>query len=318
MTARFVAALETISVEVSEHALEAYEAALGRICASVGFFKDETTGRWRVEGVREAGAREDDLRGALAIAEAVSGEAATLARVSTEADGWLARSYAGFPEQRVGKRFVVRGSHLGGERSVAGRITLALDAGVAFGSGEHGSTRGCLRALEAVAHRKPGRILDLGTGSGILAIAAARLLRRRVRATDIEPWSVRAAARNARANGVGPLVHPLLADGWRARALRRHAPYDLVLANILARPLCRMARPMSVHVTAGASVILSGLLASQFRLVLGAHRRRGFRLERTLREGSWATLVLRAAPQMRAGMVRVDGVGHAVDPGCVR
>ncbi len=294
MSARFPPALETISVEVPESALEAYEAALGRLCASVGFFKDDATGLWRVEGVREAGAREPELAGALALAATASGITAAPTRTPTAAEGWLALTYAGFPEQRVGRRFVVRGSHLAGEAATPGRIPLVLDAGLAFGSGEHGSTRGCLRALERVAHRKPRRILDLGTGSGILAVAAARLLHRRVLATDIEPWSVRVARDNARQNGVGGLVRTRLADGWRARLLRRHAPYDLVFANILARPLCRMAWPLSVHIQRGGSVILAGLLATQARFVLSAHLRRGFRLEVMVREGPWATLVLRA------------------------
>ncbi len=301
MSARFALALETIAVEVPESALEAYEAAIGRICASVGFFKDDATGLWRVEGVREAGAHEAELASALALAEAVSGVPAALLRAPTEADGWLARTYAGFPEQSVGRRFIVRGSHLAGEAVPRGRIALVLDAGVAFGSGEHGSTRGCLRALERVAHRRPRRILDLGTGSGILAIAASRLLHRPVLATDIEPWSVRVARDNARRNGARRLVRARLADGWRAGTLRRHAPYDLVFANILARPLCRMAWPLSVRMARGGTVILAGLLASQAGTVLAAHRRRGLRLEAVLREGPWATLVLRAALGPAAG-----------------
>jgi ribosomal protein L11 methyltransferase len=164
---------------------------------------------------------------------------------------------------------------------------------MAFGSGEHGSTRGCLRALERIAHRRPRRILDLGSGSGILAMAAARLLRRPVLATDHDPWSVRVAARNAAANGVGRLVRTRLADGWRSAAPRRGGPYDLVLANILARPLCGMAKDLSLHLAPGGTAILAGLLAEQARMVLAAHRRRGLRLDFMLREGPWTTLVLR-------------------------
>jgi ribosomal protein L11 methyltransferase len=174
-------------------------------------------------------------------------------------------------------------------------LVLTLDAGLAFGSGEHGSTRGCLRALEVVARRHPRRILDLGTGSGILAMAAAMLLRRPVLATDIEPWSVRVAGQNARANGMGRLVRPVLANGWRGRSVQTHAPYDLVLANILARPLCRMAKDAALGLVPGGTVILAGLLASQARMVLAAHRRQGQRLEATWHEGAWTTLVLRKA-----------------------
>ena len=121
------------------------------------------------------------------------------------------------------------------------------------------------------------------------------LLRRPVLATDIEPWSVRVARQNAVANGVGRLVRPVLGNGWHARAVQAGAPYDLVLANILARPLCRMARDLALGLTPGGTVILAGLLANQARMVLTAHRRQGLRLEATWREGNWATLVLRKA-----------------------
>ncbi len=296
---RHAAPLETLSVEVPDAAVEAYEAALSTVCATVGFFfADEARGIWRVEGVRDAGADEARLQDALALAALVSGVPATLRRETTEAEGWLARTRESFPEQRVGRRFAVRGTHEAGP-AAPGRLTLTLDAGLAFGSGEHGSTRGCLRALETVARRRPRRVLDLGTGSGILAMAAAKLLRRPVLATDIEPWSVRVAGQNAATNGVGRLVRPVLGNGWHSRAVQASAPYDLVLANILARPLCRMARDLARGLAPGGAAILAGLLASQARMVLAAHRRQGLRLEATWREGNWATLVMRKAE--RAG-----------------
>ncbi len=287
--------LETVFVEVPDAAVEAYEAALGTVCATVGFFfADEERGIWRVEGVRDTGADEARLQDALALASLVTGVPAELGREATEAEGWLARTQEAFPVQRVGRRFTVRGTHQA-PAAAAGRLVLTLDAGLAFGSGEHGSTRGCLRALEVAARRRPRRILDLGTGSGILAMAAAKLLRRPVLATDIEPWSVRVAGQNAAANGVGRLVRAALANGWHSRAVQAGAPYDLVLANILARPLCRMAWPLSLALAPGGTAILSGLLANQASLVLAAHRRQGLRLERTWREGAWTTLVLRKA-----------------------
>ncbi len=296
---RHTVPLETVFVAVPDAAVEAYEAALGTVCATVGFFfADEARGIWRVEGVRDAGADEDRLQDALALAALVTGVPAVLGREATEAEGWLARTQESFPEQRVGRRFTIRGTHQAGG-AAPGQLVLTLDAGLAFGSGEHGSTRGCLRALEAVARRRPRRILDLGTGSGILAMAAAILLRRPVLATDIEPWSVGVAGQNAAANGVGRLVRPVLANGWHGRAVRAGAPYDLVLANILARPLCRMARSLALGLAPGGTVILSGLLSSQARMVLMAHRRQGLRLEATWQEGNWTTLVLRRAK--RAG-----------------
>lgn len=287
-------ALETVSVEVPDHALEAYEAALASACASVGFFRDEARGGWRVEGVKQTGSGEAALAAGLALAALVTGIEAVPQRVPTAAGGWLARTRTAFPEQRVGRRFAIRGTHLPPAKA-PGLITLTLDAGVAFGSGEHGSTRGCLRALERIAWRRPRRILDLGTGSGILAIAAARLLRRPVLATDIEPWSVRVAAENAAANGVARLVNCHLADGWRDPVVTAAAPFDLVFANILARPLAAMARHLAVHLAPGGRAVLAGLLNGQARGVLVAHRRHGMALDFALREGSWTTLVLRAA-----------------------
>jgi ribosomal protein L11 methyltransferase len=290
-------ALETITVEVPEPALEAYEAALASVCATVGFFRS-AGGRWVVEGVRQVAADATALTAALALAAALSGVEAAPRRAPVPAEGWLARTRAAFPEQLIG-RFVVRGTHLSGP-TAPGRITLTLDAALAFGSGEHGSTRGCLLALERVARRRPRRILDLGTGTGILAMAAARLLCRRACAVDIDPWSVRVARQNVRLNRLAPLVRIWRADGWRDRRVHAGGPYDLVLANILARPLCLMARSLAVHLAPGGTAILAGLLTGQTRQVLAAHRRCGLRLEAVLVEGAWATLVLR----------RTAGVSH--------
>jgi len=284
--------LETVSVTVPEAALEAFEAALSNACDTVGFFRDHDTGLWRVEGVKQVGANEAELTASIALAAAVTGGSPILERVSTEAEGWLTRTYASFPEQRIGRRFAVRGTHLTGP-ATPGRISLVLDAGLAFGSGEHGSTRGCLVALEAVAHRHPRRILDMGTGSGILAMAAARLLKRPVLATDIEPWSIRVTQDNAALNRLSRLVRPRLADGWRDATVRGGGPYDLVFANILARPLCAMAKDLALNLAPGGTAILAGLLASQACGVLAAHRRQGLRLERLVPQGTWTTIVLR-------------------------
>ena len=287
--------LETLSVDVHEDAVEAYEGAFDAVCDTVGFFQlDEARGLWRIEGVRARGENEAALVAALALAAAASGVAAPLTRTGTEAEGWLARTASAFPVQRVGTRFSIRGTHLPPGRD-PGRITLVLDAGIAFGSGEHGSTQGCLLALETVARRaRPRRILDLGCGSAILAMAAAALLHRPVRAIDIEPWSARVAAENARLNGQRNLVRVAHGDGWHARAVASGKPYDLVFANILARPLCRMAAPLSRALAPGGTAILAGLLQGQVRMVLAAHRRQGLTLERRLDLGDWSTLVLRA------------------------
>ncbi len=292
---RHATALETIRVEVPEDALEAYEAALSEACGTIGFFLDEATRIWTVEGVKDRGSNEAELAAGLALAGLVTGHVAVVTRSETPHDGWLARTRSAFPEQLVGRRFAVRGTHLT-EPPTAGRIPLTLDAGMAFGSGEHGSTRGCLRALEKVAYRRPRRILDLGTGSGILAMAATRLLHRSSLATDIDPWSVRTARDNARLNHLGPMMTFLRADGWTSPVLTRNAPYDLIFANILARPLTKMAKHLSAALAPGGTAILAGLLVSQVNWVAHAHR---LRLERVLTEGQWATLILRKGGALR-------------------
>jgi ribosomal protein L11 methyltransferase len=300
--------LETLSIDgLPDSAVPVFEAALATVCATVAYVCDEATDTWRVEGVRDAGAGDEALADALALAAAAAGiDPPALAAAPVEAEGWLACTAEGFPEQPIGARFLVRPTHLPDPRSY-GRIVLRLDAGLAFGSGEHASTRGCLIAFERLAkRRRPRRILDLGTGSGILAIAAAKRLRRRVLATDIEPWSVRVAADNARLNGVATLVRAALADGWRHRAVRAGAPYDLVFANILARPLCAMARDLAAHLAPGGSAILAGLLGTQARRVLAAHRRQGLHLAARLDVGPWTTLVVR-----RRGARPVDSAAHA-------
>lgn len=283
--------LETIAVTVPDAALEAYEAALTAACDTVGFFRDDRTGDWRIEGVKRVGVGDGDLIAALALAAMVTGVTAEPARSATEADGWLARTYASFPEQRIGRRLAIRGTHLSGPPT-PGRVTLTLDAGLAFGTGEHGSTSGCLLALEQVARCKPRRIVDIGTGSGILAMAAARLLKRKVLGTDIEPWSVRTARDNARLNRLSGLVRVRLANGWTHPAVRAGGPYDLVFENILARPVCAMARAMVANLAPGGTVILAGLLHSQARMVLAAHRRQGLHLVRMIRQGNWTTIVV--------------------------
>ncbi len=283
--------LETVFVVVPEEVVPAYEAAVALACTTVGLFvSDEAARTWRVEGVKAVGEGEAELAQGLAVAALVSGVTVPLLREATQAEGWLARVYEAFPEQDVGRRFSIRGTHLGGPRR-AGRHTLTIDAGLAFGSGEHGSTRGCLRALEMVAHRQPRRIIDMGCGSGILAMAAARLLRRRVLAVDNDPWSVRVTAQNAALNGLRGRVNARLGQGWQGAGA---GPFDLVLANILARPLCLMARDLAAHLAPHGTVILAGLLTTQVSMVLAAHRRQGLRLERVLREGQWATMVLRS------------------------
>lgn len=285
--------LETITLSgLPDEAVPAYEAAFQSLAASVSYFREEPGETWRLEAVRAQGADAALLEAAMALAGAVSGHHATAVHAPVEAEGWLARTQQAFPEQEIGGHFLIRPTHLPDTRR-HDRIVLRLDAGLAFGSGEHHSTRGCLMAFEGVAHRRPRHMLDLGAGSAILAMAAAKRLRRRALATDIEPWSVRVAQQNVEMNGLRHLVRTRLADGWRHRRVAAEGPYDLVFANILARPLCAMAGELARALAPGGTAILAGLLGTQARWVLAAHRGHGLVLERRLDVGPWTTLVLR-------------------------
>ena len=205
-------------------------------------------------------------------------------RTPTQAEGWLARTHASFPEQLIGRRFAVRGTHLH-NAPWPGRITLTLDAGLAFGSGEHGSTRGCLRALERIVWRRPRRHPGSrhwfgDSGDGRRSSVASPRAGHRHRAMVGTCGAAECGAEPARAAGQGS------AGGWLANhcAVRAGGPYDLVFANILARPLCLMARHLALHLAPGGTAIVSGLLRTQVRGVLAAHRRRGLRLETALHE----------------------------------
>jgi ribosomal protein L11 methyltransferase len=192
-------------------------------------------------------------------------------------------------------RFVVHGRH-DRAKVAPNRLGIEIEAALAFGTGHHGTTRGCLLLLgEVLKAHQPRRVLDLGTGTGVLAIAAAKALHGKVLASDIDALSAKVAAGNARQNGVGPLVQVAWGSGFSAAPLRQRRPFDLVLANILANPLRQMATPMSAHLAGGARVILSGLLSAQAPSVIAAYRARGLILERHIRIEGWSSLLLHKA-----------------------
>jgi ribosomal protein L11 methyltransferase len=165
--------------------------------------------------------------------------------------------------------------------------------GLAFGSGEHATTRGCLLALDDLARRRRlRRVLDLGCGSGVLAIAAAKTWPARVLAADNDPVAVAVAAENAALNGVADRVRVVESDGYRHPAIGAGGPYDLILANILADPLRGFARDLARRLAPGGAAVLSGIVDHQVRPVVLAHRPYGLRLRRTIAIGPWATLVL--------------------------
>ena len=216
----------------------------------------------------------------------------------------MRESLAGLAPVTAG-RFVVYGAH-DRARIPFNRIGIEIEAALAFGTGHHGTTRGCLLALDSLCKSRGGntarRILDLGTGSGVLAIAAARALRQRVLATDVDGSAVDAARTNACFNHAGSFVEVIKADGVTAREIRGRAPYDLVFANILLRPLQRLATPLIQLTAPSGRVVLSGLLASQANAAIAAYR--GLALERRIDLDGWTTLVLVRRQRPRAGVAR--------------
>jgi ribosomal protein L11 methyltransferase len=203
---------------------------------------------------------------------------------------WLKRNQESFPPMRIG-RYFIHGSHI--ETPVpAGSIGLLIDAATAFGTGEHATTHGCLLALDRLVRQgKRGRILDMGTGTGILAIAAAKSWRVPVLACDIDGNSVKVAAENVGLNQVAGLVMCRQSDGYASRAVRINAPYDLIFANILARPLASMAPDLARHLAPGGVAILSGLLAGQEPYVAAAHRAQGLAFMGRIQRQGWHTLI---------------------------
>jgi ribosomal protein L11 methyltransferase len=205
---------------------------------------------------------------------------------------WVAHSLQGLAPVRVG-RVVVHGTH-DREAVRSGEISVEIEAAQAFGTGHHGTTAGCLDVLQGILRsRNPVSMLDLGAGSAVLAIALAKLTRRSVLATDIDPLAVAIAKGNARANGCAGLLEFAVAAGFGSAAIMRRAPFDLIVANILAKPLMLLAPQMRRHAAPGADIVLSGILDRQAQAVRAAYAANGFAYAgRTSREG-WTTLHLR-------------------------
>lgn len=204
---------------------------------------------------------------------------------------WVSESLKELPAITAG-RFHIAGTHTLAEARPCA-IRLQIDAGQAFGTGHHETTTGCLLALDQLARQRAfSSILDLGCGTGILAMAAAKLWHRRVLASDIDPVAIQVTRQNAQLNGLAALTSPIVATGFRATALTRNAPYDLIIANILARPLMSLAYPLSRHLARDGIAVLSGLLTSQVPAILAAYRMQGIFLQRRIYLGDWCTLIL--------------------------
>ena len=204
---------------------------------------------------------------------------------------WMKAVLAELKPVRAG-RFIVHGAH---DRGLirANDLGIEIEAGQAFGTGHHGTTAGCLSMIDILVRRKQyANALDLGTGSAVLAIGIAKLARIPVLATDIDPVAIEVARENIENNGVANLVQAVVATGMASHDIRGFAPYAMIVANILAQPLIKLAPAVERQLAAGGDVILSGILERQRQAVLAAYRTQGLVHRQTLRRGEWVTLHL--------------------------
>jgi ribosomal protein L11 methyltransferase len=248
-------------------------------------------GLWAVDAYFEEGSA-DQVAATLRDGLGADGFGAPLVVEVLLQTDWVTAGLASLAPIAAG-RFMVHGSHDRG-RVPAGRVAIEIDAGVAFGTGHHATTAGCLAALDRLMRaRRFENPLDIGTGSGVLAIAMAKVLRRPVLATDIDPLATAVARKNAALNGVGNLVSCITAEGVAHAAIQRRAPYDLIVANILAEPLRRMAPQLAPLVAKRGTLVMSGLLPRQRERVAGAYRLHGIALRDARIFDGWSVLIFK-------------------------
>jgi ribosomal protein L11 methyltransferase len=261
---------------------------------------EDCAGGWQVAIHFRQPPDEASLRSLVAVA---AGDAASrsLSIEPAAATDWVAQSLADLKPVRAG-RFLVHGAH-DRNKLRANDIGIEIEAALAFGTGHHGTTRGCLQAFADLAkRRRVPRVLDVGTGSGILAIAAARLLHARITASDIDGRAIETARGNARINRATPLLAFVRASGTTARAITSAAPYRLIFANILLGALTRLAVPLRRLTAPDARIVLSGLLPSHANTALAIYRAQGLVLEKRISLDGWVTLVMhRKTKPPRAG-----------------
>jgi len=280
----------TIEAEASpaERIALALDEALEPEAVAVGLF-DRGQGRFEIFAHYAEPPPRDALL-ALIESAAGGGDLGPLRIEELAAEDWVTLSQGKRGPVAAG-RFLVHGSHDRGRVSRR-RTAIEIDAGQAFGTAHHASTRGCLLALDGtLKRRRPRVVIDIGTGTGILAIAAAKALGAAVTASDSDPLAVAIAAENARANAAGPLVRAVQAQGFAHPALRRRR-CDLVLANLLERALHDLAPHFALHVAPGGVAILSGLTQAQARGIEARYLSLGFTMERRIILDGWTTLVI--------------------------
>ncbi|MGO1118763.1 50S ribosomal protein L11 methyltransferase [Rhodovibrionaceae bacterium A322] len=285
-----------VTLKVSEDLADAYEAALESLGGALAMGLPDSQRRVKFQLYLGDEPSHQEVATLLAVAAKSTGsqEPDFSCELMPEMD-WVAESQAALPPMQAG-RFYVYGSHVT-DAPPAASIPLRIDANVAFGTGRHETTRCCLLALGDLGKRyEAARVLDLGCGSGILALAAACLWRKaRIVGSDLDGPSVRQALVNAKINHMPHRLQAVESIGYASARLGKEGPYDVILANILAKPLCDMATDTARHLAPKGKAILSGLLTNQEQEVLARHRNAGLVLERRYRLGDWSALVLRKA-----------------------
>ncbi|AWI91117.1 50S ribosomal protein L11 methyltransferase [Methylobacterium sp. DM1] len=257
---------------------------------AVAAFEVEETGAWRLEAYFSEEPDAEMIRELIRPTLGAQADEAVFETIDQQ--DWVRASLEGLKPVRAG-RFLVHGGH-DRHQVRANDLAIEIEAALAFGTGHHGTTLGCLRALvDELKRRRPARVLDVGTGTGILGFAAAKALRTPVIAGDLDPEAVSTARGNARLNGLGPYMRLYHAPGVRHALADRPRGFDVVFANILARPLKRLAPSLTAVVADDGVLILSGLIERDVPGVLSTYRHRGFHLARSGVIEGWATLVLR-------------------------
>ncbi len=251
--------------------------------------EDTGTGEWVFEATTEM---LPDLLAFEELARATLGGEVDFSINPIDAEmNWVAKSLEGLQPVTAGG-FYVYGSHETAPPP-GGVIPIRIDAAQAFGTGHHETTTGCLEAISRVLKRgRPARMLDVGTGTGVLAIALAKRTHLKVIASDIDPIATETTIQNARDNGVGHQIVAVTAAGLGHQRIWQDAPYDLIVANILAAPLMQIAPAIGAAAGRGAAIILSGLLVTQGNRVIAAYRQQGMVLRQRIARGEWATLIL--------------------------
>lgn len=278
---------------VPQQALMLVDEAFEDVSVSLSTFEADAEGtQWQVEILTEAELEEADITQRLQrLAETAEMPLPAHESLYLRQRDWVSEVQKSFPPIQAG-RFFVYGSHYTGEKP-ADAVPILIDAGMAFGSGEHETTSGCLQALDDLGRQRDfTRLLDLGSGSGILAIAMAKIWKKTVIASDIDPIAVDVAAENAERNGEAARIRTCVSDGYADALIQRHAPYDLIVANILARPLVELAPDLAAHLAPDGVAVLSGLLDRQEAEVLEAHAKAGLYLERRYARNGWHSLVI--------------------------